>query len=380
MFLAKNIIGIDVNDTTIRMVQLNGEKSLLAATSHSLPEGVVKNGEIINEKAFVIACQKALLETKSTDENSLFLAPEGIVSLPEGEAWSYTVSIPTNLTEAERVAFVFQEAEKIIPHDLSTFYTRVEVVQIQDQWFGVFVAAPKKLVDSLYQCFLKAGIRVSFIGSNFYSIARAVLPKEFGENNYSIVDIGSRQTTVGVFDERAVPYIVVSSAYYDEKPDTLSKILKDILEVHTYFNKKSGQVVTHTIVTGQRDSLEQIAEQLKEKVEGEVDVGDPFRYLSDTSDIKKQPFKAGFANSIGLALYGVDRTLPHINLLPEKNAKTHLWQHHMLIKVTAIITTISQRVAPYAPAQHKPSRKTLVMVFFVVLALLLLAYVLMQYL
>lgn len=352
--LRKNIIGIDISDYAIKVIQLDGHKTVVAYGVHELPPGVVVEGVIVDCDTFVMHCSRALRHTKPKSMQNDFQKAQAIVSLPEDKVWSHTVAIPDTVPPKEFEKYLYADAANVIPVDIEKLYTTYSISTIRDTQFATFVGAEKDVVAMYASCIQAAGLQVDFVGSYFYSIARAVLPKKFEEeDNYIIVDIGYRRTTVGVFDENAIAYVATqnkvsrkslsapSEAAATETlchtvQDAVSCIVDDIHHIAAHFEKSTKQEVTKVVVVGQLEHLDDIVAGLQNVLTQEVTVGNPYMHIQNTDSIDLVKPAFSFANAIGLAMYGVDKTLPHINLLPKKKVSKEAFKKNIIEKITTL--------------------------------------------
>jgi len=336
----KNIIGLDISDTHIKVVQLDEKKRVVSYGDFELPTEVVSEGLIVDCDAFIEKCIYILKHTKPIAVQGDFTKPHAIISLPEDKVWSHTMVVPDTIHPEAVGSYIQTEAAKLIPFDFATLYTSYALSTIRGSQYATFVGAQKEVVDQYRSCLSKVDIEIDFIGSNFYSIARSVLPESFGEDNYIIIDIGNRRTTIGAFDENAIAYValqnIVSKHEVDDALATisvdgqesdgtninkvLSSIVDDVQHVIKDFTKQTGQNLTKILVTGQLANSSRFVTCLQKSVIPDVSLGNAYHRIQNTEIFGTGTTSVSFANVIGLALYGIDRTMPHINLLSEEDS------------------------------------------------------------
>ncbi|MFT7506903.1 MAG: Tfp pilus assembly PilM family ATPase [Acidimicrobiales bacterium] len=334
----KNVIGLDISDVAIKVVQIDENKAAVTYGDFSLPAGIVTDGLITDHELFVEKCTYILDHIKPVSVQGYFIKPHAIVSLPEDKVWSHTVRIPSEVSEKEYGQYITQEAAKVIPFELSELYTSFTVSKIRDAQYGTFVGAQRAVVDQYLTCLDKVALKIDFIGSNFFSVARAVLPESFGSDNYIIIDVGHRRTTIGAFDENAAPYVALqnfvskhdiehektskSAGGTDSlgKEEAINSIVADISHVMEDFLEHTGETITKVLITGQLQDTKDFVARIGATLEVEVSIANPYSRIRNTDIFVDVTSPVSFANTIGLALYGVDRTMPHINLLPADEA------------------------------------------------------------
>ena len=326
------IIGLDISDESIKFLQIDNHKSVVAGGECPVPENTIKAGEIVNTKQFIKVSRELLGKLDPLPSAVGITRPVAIVSLPEHKVWSHTFKPPEAITDDALRQYVQGEVGKIIPVEISKLATTT----IQKKQFLTWIGANRELVDTYASCLSEAGFTVDFIGSNFYSIARAVLPKTLAEDNYLIIEIGRKRITLGVFAENNIAYFVQPSLVDAEllnsqlnslssKSDVIIHLVAEITKLQQFFKDQTNQIVTKIIITGQTPDLDRLSEAIPEVENVPVRLAEPYQYLNNTTNIDSNIPTLSMANVVGLALYGVDRTMPHMNLLSERDRKIKSW-------------------------------------------------------
>lgn len=334
MFFRKNSIGIEIADKAIKIVQLDNKKNVVAYGDFPLPVGIVQKGIIVDHIKFIEICNDILTKTVPVAVAGEFIQPHAVISIPEEHVWTHTVMIPNSIGEDEREAYILDEAAKNIPVDIATLTTSTSVANIRETWFGTFVGVPTDIVRTYQQNFSAIDVHVDFLGSSFYSVARAILPHAFENDNYLIVHVEDDKTIIGVFDENTFAYATMQidtpeiATHAKTKKvkrvrrkipkKVLTRIVYDIKELEAFFTRETGQEITKVLLTGTPADMEVAQKQFQKALEREVLVANPFQYIHGTKEFEKDVDANAFANVIGLALYGADHSLPHINLLSQK--------------------------------------------------------------
>ena len=210
MFITKKSkypIGLDISDTSLKIVQLKKNKNKLAIQALGrvdLPVDTMLNGEIKNKKNFVNALTKLLNKPRfgslTTNEVS--------ACLPDAKTFIKLISIEKSPNEITDV--IETEMQKHIPLSLKDMYYDWQIIEETRENAWVLVgAAPKKIVD-LYINTLKS-VNLSPVAMEIESVAicrallREEMPKYEGQkNNYCIIDIGASRTGIIIYRQNTI--------------------------------------------------------------------------------------------------------------------------------------------------------------------------------
>lgn len=210
MFITKKSkypIGLDISDTSLKIVQLKKSKGNLAIQALgriSLPAGTMSDGEIKNEKNFSEALTKLLNKPQfgslTTDEVS--------ACLPDAKTFIKLISIEKSPNEIADI--IETEMQKHIPLSLEDMYYDWQIIEENQETAWVLVgAAPKNIVES-YVNILKS-INLSPIALEIESVAicRALLREEMPKyeeqkGNYCLIDIGANRTGIIIYRQNTI--------------------------------------------------------------------------------------------------------------------------------------------------------------------------------
>lgn len=219
--LKKEGFGLDLSDRSLKILKLEkkGRSFRLASFGDfSLEEGLVKNGEIINEERLVAEI-KGLL---SSVQGERLKTRNVVASLPEEKAFLQVIQMP-KMSEEDLAQAVKFEAEKYIPVPNENVYLDFQnvkpVVDNLDHKDILIAAIPKVTVDSYFSLFKKAGLKPVAFEIESQSIARAVIEGEKTENRVLIVDIGAKRTKFILFAGHTIRFIsssLVSSSTFNK--------------------------------------------------------------------------------------------------------------------------------------------------------------------
>lgn len=320
-FLRKQpIIGIDISDYSIEVLQLNKNREVLAYARAILEEGIVQDGNIIKKEKLAEKLKEILKDIK---------AKKAILSLPESKT--------------------FIGDFKIIPWQIEEVYT--------DKIGNLQIAAPKEIVNQYIEVVKLAGIEPVVVDIESISLGRALISKktETKDGVSMIIDIGARTTNLSIFSEDNVLKNSITMpiagnhftkaitdklnvkeeeaeklkrtfGFDDKKADnkvlsvlqaSFQKIIKETKEAIRYYENKTNKKIGEIILAGGSSLIPKIDEYLAINLERKVRVGDPLAQIKNDKLSTKKYSPILFANVIGLALRGVGRVSAGINLLQQ---------------------------------------------------------------
>lgn len=349
------IIGVDVSESSIKVLQLDADNVIDAYGNTSLAKGIVENGRIIDVEAFSLALNNVLTQTKPnilrTEENIL----HAVLCLPESKLFSHQCIVPNTIPDAEIEAYVRTDAQKIIPFELDTLYWNYHVSYNQGIRNATFVGVAKPDLENYVRAFTKAKVRPAFVGGELCALGQSLLPSPPFSEDYIILDIGAHSTTIGLFNVDTIPsisiFIPMGGDYFtqcivdglkispekaeqmkrqygvnpihdDTRVPTLLRecllpIIEKISEAKIYFEKKTGKSITRIIIAGGSALLPYIDVYISEKLSIETCIADPLAKIKDRELLGDGTPSIFYANVIGLALCAKKADFSHINLLTQ---------------------------------------------------------------
>ncbi len=270
------MIGIDISDQTIKIVQLSAGRTrhLGCRYLHILPQGVVSNGIVVDAVAMEREIAKALASC-----GAMYRKKDPVVaSIPESQSFLRVIEIPS-MKEDEIGEAVQWEVAQHIPFGLENVYIDWQPcnatdhpVQPNHQEIQVG-AAQKKVVDALYGVLKKLHLDVAAFELESQAIVRSLVPQEWRlKQGVLIVDIGSSATNVIVYDRGASRFTAslargVASLISALSPEDTHTVLENLHALPPDLVEKMRELIT--------PGLEQLATDIR----GVVD-------FTDTSDTK----------------------------------------------------------------------------------------------
>lgn len=197
------MIGIDISDRSIKLVQLTGGRSpqLLAHCWKALPADTLSEGVVQNQKQLVQVIQETLAACKLATP----LGDMVVASIPEAQSFLRVIEIPMMDTDEIGEAIKW-EVTQHIPFGLENVYIDWQPLRgghtpargHQEVLVG---AAQRKVVDSLYTTLQVLRFDVAALELESQALTRALISPDLQQKQgILIVDFGGTKTNVIVHD------------------------------------------------------------------------------------------------------------------------------------------------------------------------------------
>lgn len=219
--LKPEAFGLDISDLSLKIIQLKKTRNFFDLVSFGETEikpGIIKGGEIKDEKALIQILKKALTETKGGKLKTKYV----VASLPEEKAFLQVIQMP-KMKEEELKSAVIYEAENYIPLPIEEVYLDSQIVPPAynhlDHLDVLITALPKKTVDSYLSSLKKAGLKPVAFEIESQAIARALIKNEITTFPFLLLDLGATRTGFIVFSGYSLRFtssIPVSSQSFTE--------------------------------------------------------------------------------------------------------------------------------------------------------------------
>lgn len=333
-----DFFGLDIGSHTIKAVQLakkgNQHQLLAAGTAPSTLKGLVSESEA-DLTSLVTVIKKLYQEAKIKTKNVAS-------ALPQDQVSAKLITLP-KLSEEELESALKWEAEQYVPFPLSEATLAHQIVgQVdkngQSKMEVLLVAASTRLIDKLQKILKTAGLNPVSIEMEISAIARSLIAPE--ANPKMVVDLGAKTTDLAMVENGQVTFTVSTAtagealtravAYGLELDpsqaeaykkaygvDTnklegkvaqainpiLDVIVKEIEKTLKYTQAK-GKTVNQIILTGGTANLPEIAGLLAQKLNLEIQIGNPFSRVNVDPNLVKIPKSEIplYAAAVGLAL------------------------------------------------------------------------------
>ncbi len=316
------MIGIDISDRSIKLVQLANDKShrLLSYCSTTLPNAIMKNGLIID----VAAVQEQIHLAFKQCRLSARVDDAVVVSIPETQSFLRVVEIPA-MADDEINEAVRWEVAQHIPFGLETVY-----IDWQDLKSGghraksgrreVQVgAAQRKVIDLLYETLSTLQLDIAAFELESQAIVRSLISAELRDRQgLLVVDVGASATNVVVHDHGAMRFTAT--------------LKKGIVNLAQTIDSQDGSIAVGRLHQLEREELARLGtklfpamEELAMEIRG---IAEFYNSIDATHEVKEIIITGGGANLPGLdtALIKhfdnvhVQRGNPWVNILTGKAA------------------------------------------------------------
>ena len=263
----KPLIGLDFNQTGIKVMSINPKRSLIQGYG-SLDLDPAKTQESLEDENdnYLIENLQNLLRNNIIGELS---SDHAVIGIPTSRTFSRVFSVPAS-EESHIDGAVRVEVERYIPMPADSLYIDYQIVKkTKDKIIVVLSAAPKSIVDSVLKTVRDAGILPVAVEPSINATARVLASTEEGHLATLIVDIGSTSTDIAVLDEGAIR--LTGSANIGGNSFTLdisSKLGISLEKAHQYkvLNGLSSGPQHDKIEAALTPSLKKIANEIRKVI------------------------------------------------------------------------------------------------------------------
>lgn len=318
-FYNNSVIGLEADSKEIRAVELKGtrKKPVIAALgSISIPEGIVRDGRILDIDKFNVYLQKLM------EENG-FKAREVVIGVNNQDVIVRFATFPKVPQDKIRNMIRFQ-AQDYIPIPLEELQLDYVVLGEDGNDAGaslnvLLVGARKKMLNDFIEAVSKSNLTITEIDSTMLALGRAAL-LESNDGNFALIAFNNDIGNIMIFKNGflAIARTVSFSHTQLKKPDfedadnTLDVISGILLgEVRTsvnYFRSQTNQDVERFCILGTSTYQNTVAAKLSEATGLSFEVLEPYKKLEES--ISKGKGKAfnlfGYVATISLALRGLE--------------------------------------------------------------------------
>ena len=193
----KPIIGLDINQTGIKVMSIDAEKWHVHGYG-SMDLDPVKVQESLDQSSDYL---KTNLDTLLKEKIVGTLGSNQVVmGVPTARTYSRTFTLPAKQEKSLRDA-VQIEAEQYIPMPVNLLYVDYAVIErTKDEITVLMSAVPKTLIDRIVQICDELDLDIVMIEPSINAVARVLKATEEGHLPTLIVDIGPATTDVAILD------------------------------------------------------------------------------------------------------------------------------------------------------------------------------------
>jgi type IV pilus assembly protein PilM len=212
-----NAIGMDINDLSIKVVQLNNiskrrrgpSYELVTARNTQLPHGLIVNGTL--EKPEPVRKYISHLLKKRTGSEKPIKAPWVVASLPDNQGFLKLIKLdkePGDIIEED----ILIASKKHVPFEEDEYYLDWQIVpnhESDTEHTSVLLGSIPKNIADMYTYLLESlGMAVIALEIGALSSARAMITanKVYTGEARAILDIGATQSTITIFDHDHIQF------------------------------------------------------------------------------------------------------------------------------------------------------------------------------
>ena len=381
--------GLDISDKSIEIAELS-KLFRFSIENHGraeIPDGIVKDGRILDEKALADHIRLLLqnVQPRQVSTNKV------ILSLPQTQVFTHHFVKSTMLTGAGLRLMVQKEIANILPINPSRMYWDIKVKTIAGgNTLGgggvsiVFMGIAKDVAESYVRVCNMVGLDVVAFGLEPQSVARLLLTPS--RTNTAIIDIGTNTTDVTVMkgnDELQLTITIplggrdmtkaiaqglnVDEAVAEAKKVALGagtsdelfflmepvvkNIAQEISRVVTYFESTFNEKVDNIMLVGGASIAGGIREKIGEIVARPVEVVSHFNNFDNQAILDDKVTPILYTSVIGLAMLGASNEFENVNLLKQMPSvqinifkKRELFNAGYLSKTAALRIMLNSRL------------------------------------
>lgn len=348
-FLTKNnkqIIGVDVTSTSVKMVEITRQQGLFHLKNYGIEP--LSRGLIVDKE---IKDTEAVGDAISHLARSLNLSSKTVATAVSGASViSKVIEMDTAMSDTDREARIRLDSEQYIPYPLSEVNLDFEVLgpaTEEGKSRVLLVASRSENVNQRVEVMSIGGFNTKIVDVESYAIERAFqlivdsLPGQ--PQNVALIDIGHSQTTLyiakdgnfvysreqlfgggqltesiqhryGLTYEEAMTNKKNMTLPDDYQSDVLMPFLDSLVQQITrslqfYFSSSQNHQMDHILLAGGTASLHGLAMMVEQKLGSRTSIANPFANMTINNQINTESLLADAPSlmaACGLALRSFD--------------------------------------------------------------------------
>lgn len=203
MFGTGKIIGVDISDASLEvvLVDVSGHRPhVLSLARAELPEGMVLHGVASDPNAVGVLLQETMKAARPHPIHSGAV----VFTLPDRYTFSRIITIPAGVAKGEMAKRVREDAEGFVPMPMTEvlldFFPTAKTETTQDI---AYVAAPRAVLENMRLIAAAADVKLVGVDPEMLALGRLAFPPA-PKTGFGIVDIGTRVTTIVLYDSRGL--------------------------------------------------------------------------------------------------------------------------------------------------------------------------------
>lgn len=319
----KNIIGVDITSTSVKIVEVTRQQGLFHLKEYGiepLMQGQVIDKNIADAEAVGEAVHRLLAKHN-------FSSKTAATAVSGSAVISKIIEMETNMSDIERESQIRLDADQYIPYPLSEVNIDFEVLGAAENSPNMsrvlLVASRSEIVEQRVEALAIGGLDTKVMDVESYAIERAFqlivdsLPGQ--PSNVALVDIGHNQTTLYIVQNGEFTYSreqlfggnqlteSIQNRYglnYEEATlnkrnmslpdDYQSSVLMPFLDaviqqitrsLQFYFSSSQNHQVDHIVLAGGSASIVGLASMVEQKLGSRTTVANPFLNMTVSNHI-----------------------------------------------------------------------------------------------
>jgi len=343
LFSEKNLIGLDIGTSTVKVVELEenkGKYTLKNIGVAKIPRETINNGVIINADPLVQAIKSLFSSLKISNKNA-------VVSVSGNNVIIKKINLPI-MNEDELEPLIESEAEQFIPFDLDEVNIDFQILGASEdnpeKMDVMLVAAKKANVQDYLDALATAGIKTKIIDIDIFAMENMfnVNYSHDTEDICALVDIGATITNINIIKDNASIFNrdapmggnliteeiqkelfvsfeeaeMLKTGEIIEGVDrdileqtirkTVSSIAREIQRTIDFFAGQSLVEISHIYLSGGTAKVHGLKDILQEKITAQVQIADPFQSIKFDKKVFDPDYLQAIAPiaaiAVGLAL------------------------------------------------------------------------------
>lgn len=223
-------IGLDIGTSAVRAAELRfdgggsarGGATLIGYGEVPLPDGVLRDGEVVDPAAVTLAIKKLR-------EQSKFASKDVVIGVGNQRVVVREADLPWQPANQFKKSLSYH-AEQLLPSavgDAVYDFVPTDEYRNEDSRFisGLFVAAIREMVMANSSSVQNAGLNPVMVDLNAFAIQRALTQGELANYTIAFVDVGARITNLVIADKGTPRFVRVLPHGGLEATDALTSVL-----------------------------------------------------------------------------------------------------------------------------------------------------------
>ncbi len=361
------VVGVDISDYSIEVLLLDKKRHITSYNRSVIAEGVIENGEIVDQRQLSETLKETLKNAKpqplnvpehTRKKSSFLLEPRdyrAVISLPDSKTYIQVFSFEKRTDLYNQIK---EKMKTTIPLDFDEIYWDFIELPSKEGVKILWVGALRDVVDGYIHFFKSTNIDPIVFEIEGISIGRSLLTatkKTSSLSDKMVIDMGAKVSSMNIYNKEGLLSVSVSLPYaghyftkkiadelqipkldaedlkqkegfkkeskiYQVLEKEGEKIVDEIKKISRYYQREFGGQIKEIILSGGTSLLPEIVNFFNQRLDDvDVSLGNPLQEIvSGTGKLNKNSVL--YANVVGLSLRSLQKESlkEGINLLPEE--------------------------------------------------------------